>query len=52
MVDQVKLVEARLSDIRGELRESLARGQLERARALLIGLHPADIAELLDEMDE
>ncbi len=52
MVDQVKLVEAKLSSIREELREALARGQLERARALMVELHPADIAELLDEMDE
>ena len=52
MVDQVQLTEFKLEEARAQLRESLERGQLERARMLLASLHPADIAELLDELDE
>lgn len=47
MTDWVKL-----ADLETELRESLMRGQDGRARAILADLHPADIADLLDVMDE
>lgn len=46
------LHELKFADLEAELRESLLLGQDERARALLADLHPADIADLLDVMDE
>ncbi|MFQ5593833.1 MAG: magnesium transporter [Anaerolineae bacterium] len=47
MTDMVKL-----ADVETELRESLERGYSARARAILADMHPADIADLLDVMDE
>lgn len=46
------LHELKFADLETELRESLLLRQDERARALLADLHPADIADLLDVMDE
>ena len=47
MTDMVKL-----ADVETELRESLERGYSARAQAILADMHPADIADLLDVMDE
>ncbi len=47
MTDLVKL-----ADVETELRESLERGHSARARAIMADLHPADIADLLDVLDE
>lgn len=47
MTDLVKLADAEI-----ELRESLERGHSARARSIMADLHPADIADLLDVLDE
>ncbi|MFQ5857383.1 MAG: magnesium transporter [Anaerolineae bacterium] len=47
MTDLVKL-----ADVETELRENLERGYSARAQAILADLHPADIADILDVMDE
>jgi magnesium transporter len=42
----------KLADVETDLHESLMDGRDAQARVILMSLHPADIADLLDTMDE